>query len=737
MTPAQARLWAALRQTGEFRPGNYRCPAHKDTDPSLSVGYDDGKVLFNCKAGCDQPRVLKALGLTWNDLFDDGPPQSMKDRIVAEYNYTDEDGRLLFQTVRFEPKGFRQRHPDPSMPDGWSWNLNGTRRVPFNLPKVLAAVRAGEPVWVAEGEKDVLALERAGVVATCNPMGAGKWYDKWNYSQYLAGATVTVVADRDQAGRDHAAKVAESLRGVGCSVRVVEPAVNREHADAADHLAAGLGLEDFVEPGSERPPKAESESDEEPIFPAPSNPLAVARQLIDTETDPPLRDANGDLLARWWRGGFYYWTGTHWAESAKVAVEARLYRVLEHARYRKGDDLEPWAPTRRKIEDLYDALLAIVHLDERTEAPSWIGEPGPLAGKLVVMRNGLLDLESRTLTPHTPRLFNLAALPYDYDPDAGDEPKLFLQFLGQLWPDDPESIALLQEWFGYVVSGETNQHKILGIFGPPRSGKGTIARVLTALVGRDNMAGPTLASLGTNFGLAPLIGKTLAIVSDARLGANNPAAVVERLLSISGEDALTVDVKYRSAWTGRLGCRFVVVSNELPNLGDASGAVATRFRILTLAKSWLGHEDKTLTEKLLEELPAIFNWSLRGLERLQEQGYLTEPQSSRDAVMALADLTSPTAAFVREWAEKSPEHECPVARAYQAWRLWCAEHGRRPTSEVVFGRDLRAAVPGLKRVQVGGRDEKRVWHYRGLRLRADAEARVEKEETRWSRPPEM
>src|SRR5207342_3345002 len=105
-------------------------------------------------------------------------------------------------------------------------------------------------------------------------------------------------------------------------------------------------------------------------------------------------------------------------------------------------------------------------------------------------------------------------------------------FLTQLWPEDPDSIAALQEWFGYVLSGRTDQQKILLIVGPSRSGKGTIARVLKALVGKENLAGTTLAGLGTNFGLSTLIGKSLAIISDARLSGNDNSQVVERLLTI-------------------------------------------------------------------------------------------------------------------------------------------------------------------------------------------------------------
>ena len=92
--------------------------------------------------------------------------------------------------------------------------------------------------------------------------------------------------------------------------------------------------------------------------------------------------------------------------------------------------------------------------------------------------------------------------------------------------------------------------------------------LLAALVGKGNAAGPTLASLGTNFGLAPLLGKPLALVSDARLGGSDVHQIVERLLSISGEDMLTIDRKYREPWTGKLPSRFLILSNELPRFGD-------------------------------------------------------------------------------------------------------------------------------------------------------------------------
>jgi putative DNA primase/helicase len=245
MTPIE-RVHDALRRAGKRGRGrDWQCPAHDDRRASLSVTTGrDGRVLLKChgSAGCTLEAILAPLGLATADLFPPEPGRNGSGRlgpVLASYDYTDEGGRLLFQVVRHAPKDFRQRRPDGA--GGWTWKLGPTRRVLYRLPKVLEAARAGQTVYVAEGEKDVHALEQAGVVATCNPGGAGKW--RAEYAQALAGARVVVVADRDDPGRDHARQVAASLTRHGCTVHVVEPASGK---DAADHLAAGHGLDELV-----------------------------------------------------------------------------------------------------------------------------------------------------------------------------------------------------------------------------------------------------------------------------------------------------------------------------------------------------------------------------------------------------------------------------------------------------------------------------------------------------------
>lgn len=132
-----------------------------------------------------------------------------------------------------------------------------------------------------------------------------------------------------------------------------------------------------------------------------------------------------------------------------------------------------------------------------------------------------------------------------------------------------------------------------------------------------NVCGPTLGSISQNFGIAPLIGKRLAVIADARLsGRADQQVIVERLLAITGEDSLSIDRKFRTAWDGRLETRFLILTNEVPKLTDSSGALASRFVTLILRKSFRGLGDHGLTDKLLAEMPGILKWAIEGWDRL-------------------------------------------------------------------------------------------------------------------------
>lgn len=235
------------------------CPAHDDKQPSLHIRDANGKLLLHCFAGCTFEEILVSLLGTSssNDrpvATRNAPPISRtfsqgSSIIIATYDYVSEFGDLLFQVLRYSPKDFRQRRPDPARPGHWIWNLKGSRGVLYRLPAVLKAKAQDEIIFVAEGEKDCDALAALGLCATCNAGGAvsrasqtGK-LSKWQaeYTAVLSGARIVVIADKDEAGRRHADLLCEELHGKAESVRRIELPDRSGHAvkDAFDWIGAG------------------------------------------------------------------------------------------------------------------------------------------------------------------------------------------------------------------------------------------------------------------------------------------------------------------------------------------------------------------------------------------------------------------------------------------------------------------------------------------------------------------
>jgi len=411
----------------------------------------------------------------------------------------------------------------------------------------------------------------------------------------------------------------------------------------------------------------------------PSPPAAANVPCRDGQEDNPHRLARlfldqqfafaGELGLRFWREEFHGWDGSAYRRIPLGEIRAQLTRSLareferlhqvdraRHAReqgeqsnrsgLRRGPRL--LAVTSRLVTDVLQALSGMVLLPAAAcpAQPAWIdGLPGSDASRhderparpphlpdaagfspwpvdeILPARNALVHLPSSlegapwTLPP-TPRFFNAFALDYDFVA-AASEPAEWLDFLDQIWGSDEESIACLQEWFGYLLTPDTRQQKILMMVGPKRSGRGTIARVLKALVGENNVVNPTLGTLARPFGLSSLINKPVAIFPDARLSSRpDNAAIVECLLSISGEDGQTIDRKHLDAWTGRLPTRFVLISNELPRLRDASGALASRLILLGFTRSFYGREDTGLFDRLRRELPGILLWAIVAISSL-------------------------------------------------------------------------------------------------------------------------
>lgn len=416
--------------------------------------------------------------------------------------------------------------------------------------------------------------------------------------------------------------------------------------------------------------------------------------------------------AYFWRNEFWVWDGVRYHVLPIADVRELLYRVGHYSN----------KPLRKRhVDDVIDALRAILNLSDAIEPCCWLqgGEGQPNPSLLIPMANGLFCVDTRTLLKPTPLFFAMHGLPYAYDPDA-PAPVRFHTFLRDVWADDEASKRLLQQWFGYCLLALTLYQKILMLVGPIRSGKGTIVRLLQSLLGKENTASPTLGSLAQPFGLAPLVGKLLAIVSDVRLsGRVDISTVVENLLRISGEDAVTIARKYLPDLTVTLHARLMLVTNEIPWFADASGAIASRFLVLQTTRSFFDKEDVYLTDALIGELPAIFLWALDGLEDLQEAGRFVQPESGVETREQMGLLASPVKAFVDAVCEiGDPAAETAVGDLFSAWSAWSQQNGyKHAGSAQTFGRDLRAALPSLRVAQHRVTGGNLTRFYVGIRLK--------------------
>jgi len=414
-------------------------------------------------------------------------------------------------------------------------------------------------------------------------------------------------------------------------------------------------------------------------------------------------------------------------EAAKVAkVEERKSKDDNgNSKVSRKNVLLPFNPKPKDISEVYAMLKHDCHVPHNTMSPpTWLdGGTGIYAGldkkNLISCRNGLLDIENRTLYPATSAFFTRTALAIDYDANA-PEPTLWLEFLDQVTNHRPELVDLLQEMMGYLISTDTSMQRVFFLWGRPRSGKGTILRVVTALIGKHNTRFPSIETLAGRFGYQNLIGASLAQITD--MDCDNRQALgtaATRINAISGEDGITAERKGVTDWNGELAVRFLLAGNGLPDFGSHTAAMATRLLIAPFDRSFKDHEDRDLTEKLFAELPGILNFSLDGLTQLRERGDFVEPAASGSAKLRMIYQSDPIHGFVEEHCTVKTGAGVDKAVLYDAFQSYCMATGSHAVAMNKFSEKLASAYPSIaatKRSGERGSVDKRVPCFGGIRL---------------------
>jgi len=694
-----------------------RCPAHEDSHPSLTIGDAKGRILINCKRGCTYKAVVAALGLKESDLFE---AKNGKSCIAATYDYTDEKGDLLFQSVRYEPKDFSQRRPDPAKRGGWIANLNGVRHVLYRLPELTKAIAGGHRIFVVEGEKDADTLIKECFATTTNPMGAGKW--RAEYTETLRGvAAVVIIADKDEAGRKHAGVVAKALHGAVKSLKLLELSdrAGKSVKDTSDWFAAGGTPEEFnalVDNAQEFVPTEEKIDD--PITPA---------KWYD-QRHPGLSDEHGPaiweetnkqkiVLVRGIGEDFHAATlghkGCPHAPTVFMPTEDKFYtyepsqgvfvhqrepfllarlsnRLLEAARACKRDNCETNVMEFRYRDA---AKLSGVLRKARGLLEVPYGFFSNDLTEFIPCANGMLRLGDKKLLPFSPSYRRRNKLAVPYDPTA--KCPMFLDTLMRpaLEADD---LDLLQRACGLFLIGENISQTIVILSGTAGGGKGTFVRVLNGIIGETNLATLRPQLLGERFELGRFLGKTLLYGADAPADfLNQRGASV--LKSLTGYDPMTLEFK-NSNESPSIICRFNVVITCNTHLvvhleGDPDGW-RRRMAIVGYHKPKPERVIANLDKQILSvEAPGVLNWMVDGLDKLRADEWqlnLTDQQQRivDDLLLESAGHT----VFVRERIIKADGRRLTVTHAFASYVEFCTEHGWAALTQNEFGRVIGDAV---------------------------------------------
>jgi putative DNA primase/helicase len=623
--------------------------------------------------------------------------------IRATYDYQDANGTLLFQTVRFEPKGFSQRRPDGA--GGWIWNLRGVERVLYRLPELLGADPA-ETIWLPEGEKDVEALVAAGLVATTNPMGAGKW--RSNYAKYFRGRSVVLLPDNDAPGREHMLKVARSLVWVASSIKLLWLPNLPVKGDVSDWLSSG-GTAEALKALAAQTPEYEDETANqpevqagpdiaEPIYSGSANrsahhltDLGNARRLVEKY--------GGDLrfCPAW--NKWLLWDGARWAvdntgDVVRLAKETVLGLYDEAASEQDEERrrvLGKWAvasESRGRITamvELAKTERGIAISPDDLDADPW----------LLNCMNGTLDLRTGELWEHRRKDLCTKRVPIHYDSTATC-PR-FQAFLEKIMGGSSGLIGFLQRAIGYAITGITKEHVIFIWHGSGANGKTTLIEVVRTMLGEyAKTADSSLLMVSKNDGVrndvARLAGARFVSAAETESGRRLAETLVKQL---SGGDKVTARFLFAEHFEFDPQFKIFLATNHRPAIRGNDKGIWRRIRLVPFSTTIPDdQQDKELPEKLRAELPGVLAWTVRGCLEWQEQGLGTPPEVNAATESYRQDMDV-LGTFIAERCLQRPGVKAPTGALYRAYVGWCDETGEKHLSQQEFG--LRLEERGFAR----------------------------------------
>ena len=549
------------------------------------------------------------------------------------------------------------------------------------------------PVLVVEGASDVCAAMDLGFTAVGRPSAEGgtKLLPK-----LLRGKQTVVIGENDSGpGRAGMEKTFIALKDVCQSTKILPPGNVK---DLRQWKIAGLTqqeLLDYIE-------KTGDSSMSPDIF---EDDIAYTIAKTWLKQD---KIVDGKLLLRTFRKGFVQFDGHCYRDISDELIHGQLYDYLAGKTFiHIGDQIKAYKPTRAKLYDILDACNAFCPIE--APRPTWLGDsPHPNSERLITFQNGILDVNDYikgkvTLHNPTPDFFTFTVLPYKFDENLNS--KIWEEFINDIFNKDKDKIALLAQWFGYNCVPDLSYEKLMLFTGRPRSGKSTTLETLQAMLGNNNCCETSFQALAGAFGYQPLIGKLSAVIGDAKSPKRGEAeAILEKILHITGGDAISVNVKNKAALPLiRLLCRFTIAMNDLPAFTDHSRALEYRTNILTFNNSYVGREDRTLKHRLRQEAGSgkLINFALQGLVSLYKGNDFIVPAESAMTMNTFRELVSPIVEFADNCLGSIENNGVPADYLYDLWKWWCKREGRNAGFKSTFIRNLLSNMTNALQIREG------------------------------------
>jgi len=731
------------------------CPAHDDTQPSMSVSVSDsGKALLKCFGGCSFESINAALalngatasgtGFAWPEGFEGGTvsgaalsaevldlnrmrllrlineaeslmTDDVREQVRSRFGITDQqigEMRLgvtamtgqdtILQSTKWSEHA-RLLVPFMSVDKGMPESAQG-RALSDGAPKKLRWMSLTGPGWSKVGLFGHLSASEAALIVCEGPSdamtAAGAGYEAVavrGAAMSANSATLEAIAERAQ-GRRVIIAGDNDEAGRRFSARILSALRQHEVDVYTLNLGRGSDLNEWYQLSRDtfktELAEAIANADTPECVQSPEGPVRAILDGLPGAADP----------AEFFSG-------------SRLNVEQLIQAVLELGPIAlgPGDNLYYYENGVWKVGGEHQVHMRVRQLlrDRRLESHTSNVISGMRASNQLIrtdsdemrptlnVRNGLLDWQSGELRPHSPEVPTTYQLTQGWN-DQAECPSVDA-WLREITQGDETLQAVLWELVGVSIMTSAPVHRAALLTGQGRNGKGTFLRLIEALVGSEHCSHVTLHELSKNrFAAADLFGSVVNVGGDLDSSHLSDTGLFKQA---TGGDMMKAERKYGQPFSFVNRAQMLFSANELPSVRDTSQGYWARWLVIPMKHSFIGHEDATIEAQLHAELDGVLVKAVKALRRLSDNGWqFTECEAIKAATESYRVESDSVALFASHML-KEGEHSDFQAHAdlYFAYEFWCTTSGRKPVQEQTFSKRLKAAMPDLESAKVSQR----------------------------------